>query len=87
MVVTTGGVLGEMTKLLERAFEQAARLPEEDQDALAEMLLADLESEERWAQAFAKSQDKLALLARDALREFEEGRTKPIADNSDFSHN
>jgi hypothetical protein len=76
-----------MTRLLERAFERAARLPEEDQDALAEMLLAELESEEQWSRAFAKSQDRLALLAREALAEFEEGKTKPIEENSDFSHN
>jgi len=37
-----------MTKLLEKAFEEASKLPEEDQDALAEMLLVDLSSEERW---------------------------------------
>ena len=36
-----------MTKLLEKAFEEASTLPEEDQDALAEMLLSDLASEER----------------------------------------
>jgi hypothetical protein len=76
-----------MTRPLERAFERAARLPEEDQDALAEMLLAELESEEEWSRAFAKSQDRLALLAREALAEFEEGKTKPIEENSDFSHN
>jgi hypothetical protein len=30
-----------VTRLLEKAFEQASKLPEEDQDALAEMLLND----------------------------------------------
>jgi hypothetical protein len=76
-----------MTKLLEKAFEDASRLPEEDQDVLAEMLLSDLASEERWAEAFAKSQDKLAVLAREALAEFNQGKTKLIEENSDFSHN
>jgi hypothetical protein len=61
-----------MTELLEKAFRQAGKLPEEDQDALAGILLADLASEERWTEAFARSQDKLALLAREALTEFEE---------------
>lgn len=76
-----------MTKLLEKAFEGASRLPEEDQNALAEMLLNDLASEERWAEAFAKSQDKLAVLAKEALAEFNQGKTKLIEENSDFSHN
>ena len=76
-----------MTRLLEKAFEEASKLPEEDQDALAEMLLNELASEERWAEAFAKSQDKLALLAKEALTEFEQGKTRLIEEDSDFSHN
>jgi len=76
-----------MTRLLEKAFEEASKLPEEDQDALAEMLLNELASEERWTEAFAKSQDKLALLAKEALSEYEQGKTKLIEEDSDFSHN
>ena len=76
-----------MTRLLERAFEEASKLPEEEQNALAEMLLNDLASEERWTEAFAKSQDKLSLLAKEALKEFKQGKTKLIEDDSDFSHN
>jgi len=38
-----------MTKLLEKAFEEAAKLPAGDQDSLAEWLLAEIESEERWS--------------------------------------
>ena len=76
-----------MTRLLEKAFEEASKLPEEDQDALAETLLNDLASEERWTEAFAKSQDKLALLAKEALIEFKQGKTKLIEEDSDFSHN
>ena len=75
-----------MTRLLEKAFEEAAKLPDEDQDALAEMLLNDLASEQRWAQAFVKSQDKLALLANEALTEFKQGKTKLIEEGCDFSH-
>jgi len=75
-----------MTKLLEKAFEDASRLPEEDQDALAEMLLLDLASEECWTEAFARSQDKLAIMAKKAQGEFTDGRTKPVDENSDFSH-
>ncbi|HWP44539.1 MAG TPA: hypothetical protein VNO14_14935 [Blastocatellia bacterium] len=75
-----------MTRLLEKAFEEASKLPEEDQDALAQELLDDLACEMRWAEAFAKSQDKLALLAKEALAEFNQGKTRLIEEGSDFSH-
>ena len=75
-----------MTKLLQKAFEEASRLPEEDQDSFAETLLGDLASEERWTEAFAKSQDKLAVLAKEALIEYRRGKTKLIEEDSDFSH-
>jgi hypothetical protein len=75
-----------MTRLLEKAFEEASKLPDEDQDALAQELLDDLASEMRWAEAFSKSQDKLALLAKEALNEFSQGKTRLIEEDSDFSH-
>lgn len=39
---------------------------------------AELESEERWSTAFAASQNELAALADEALREFAAGETKPL---------
>lgn len=57
-----------MTELLERAFAAAARLPDQEQDSVASFLLAELESERRWTEAFAASQDKLAALADEALK-------------------
>lgn len=47
-----------MTKLLERAVAEAARLPEEQQDAVAVRLLADLEAERAWDRAFAETTDE-----------------------------
>ncbi len=67
-----------MTELLEKAFAEAAKLPQEAQDLLARMLLDDLAAEERWDDAFAKSQDKLALLADEALAEYRDGKTKAL---------
>ena len=69
-----------MTKLLEKAFAEAAKLPKEEQDAVAAVILQELASEHRWAEAFAKSQDKLAALADEALAEFDRGETKPLSD-------
>jgi hypothetical protein len=67
-----------MTKLLEKAFAEASKLPPEEQDVLARMLLDDLASEELWKQSFARSQDGLARLAGEALAEYERGETKSL---------
>jgi hypothetical protein len=67
-----------MTKLLEKAFAEAANLPEEEQDRLARMLLEDFAAEEKWEGAFASSQEKLALLADEALVEFEKNNSETI---------
>jgi hypothetical protein len=67
-----------MTKMLEKAFKQASSLPAPDQDALAEWLLKELESETRWQELFAKSQDGLSRLAAEALDEHRRGKTKQL---------
>jgi hypothetical protein len=67
-----------MTKLLEKALGEVAKLPESEQDAVAAVLLEELASEQRWSESFAKSQDLLAKLAEKALAEHAAGRTKPL---------
>jgi len=67
-----------MTNLLGKALEEVAKLPASEQDAVAAILLEELASEQRWAASFAKSQDKLAKLAEEALAEYNAGRTKPL---------
>lgn len=67
-----------MTKLLEQAFAQAARLSAEEQDAFARFVLEELRSEAKWAQAFASSQDELASLAKEAAADYKAGRTRPL---------
>jgi hypothetical protein len=67
-----------MTKLLEKTFEEAAKLPDDDQDALAEAVLAELASEHRWDELFVASADVLSELAEEALAEHRAGRTKPL---------
>ena len=76
-----------MTQLLERAFTEASKLPEPEQDAVASFLLAELESEQRWARSFASSQEQLAQLADEALREFAAGETLPMDLKRDFPNN
>jgi hypothetical protein len=59
----------KMTQLLQNAFNEASRLPEMDQNALAKWLLEEIHSERRWEKAFAESEDVLERLADEALEE------------------
>ena len=67
-----------MTELLKKAFDAVSALPPERQNALAEMILAELEDEKRWDEAFAGSQDKLAALADEAIAEYGAAETRPM---------
>ena len=67
-----------MTKLLEEAFAKASKLPDQEQDALAAVILEELASERRWDQAFADSADLLAQLAEQALAEHQAGKTQML---------
>ena len=67
-----------MTQLLERAFTAASKLPEPEQDAVATLLLAELEAEQKWAHSFAASQDRLEQLADETLCKFAAGETIPV---------
>jgi hypothetical protein len=75
-----------MTELLERAFTEASKLPEKEQDAMAALLLEELSSEQRWEAAFAASQPQLSKMAQAALREFQDGETRPMDADRDFPH-
>ena len=67
-----------MTQLLKKAFDQAAQLPPEEQDALANWVLEEIASERRWDEAFRASADRLKALAEEALQEAREGRTEEL---------
>ncbi len=71
-----------MTDLLKKAFDAVSRLPEEEQNAVAEWLLAELSSEERWEARFAETQDALSVLAREALDEHKRGETRNLDPDS-----
>ena len=69
-----------MTQLLKEAFEKANTLPREEQDRFARFLLAELDSERRWAELFSssESEDLLEKMADEALSAHRSGRTKPL---------
>jgi len=68
----------QMTKLLEKAFEEASRLPEMDYHAFAKWVIDELQSERAWARTFAESEDVLDKLACEAIVEKRKGKTIPL---------
>ena len=67
-----------MTKLLEKAFTEASKLPDIEQNALAKWLLQELETERKWEESFAASEDILEQLADEALEACRQGKTTPL---------
>ena len=67
-----------MTKALEEVFRQVSKLPEAEQDALAEAIRAEIGAEKDWDNSFAGSLDVLVRLADEAIADHRAGRTKPI---------
>lgn len=69
-----------MTRLLEKAFQKASELAPDEQDEFARLMLAELESEERWANLFAhpNSETLLERLANEALEDHRAGKTTPL---------
>jgi hypothetical protein len=64
--------------LLEKALNEVAKLPPSEQDALAAILLAELASEKKWSEWFARSPDVLAKLAEEVLAEHGAGKPMPL---------
>lgn len=64
-----------MTTKLEKAISVLEGLPESEQDAAADWLFAELESERRWDDLFARSSDLLERMAAEALAEHRAGLT------------
>jgi len=67
-----------MTQALSTAVATAAQLPDEEQDALAAILLEEMESEERWSALFADSPNLLERMANEAIQDFQAGGVQPI---------
>ena len=67
-----------MTNILQQALTKLSQLPENQQEAIAYLILAEIEDEKKWAENFANSQDQLAQLADEAIAEFKEGKTRPL---------
>ena len=69
-----------MTKLLEKAFQEAQKLSESLQNHIAEQLLTDIENELKWQETLADPNinlDILTQMAQAALMEDQAGKTEP----------
>ncbi len=67
-----------MTELLEQALAKIKNLPDNEQDAIATIILEELEDKMKWEKVFADSQDMLAELAAEAMTEYQAGKTQEL---------
>jgi hypothetical protein len=68
-----------MTKLLEKAFQEAQRLSSDIQDEIAQQLLFDIENELKWQETLSdpnRNLDAILKMAEIALIEDKEGKTE-----------
>ncbi len=72
--------LSWMSNALDQVYARAKQLPEDEQESLAAILQAELESDAKWSALFAKHEDKLVELADKALEEHRAGRSRPMFD-------
>ena len=67
-----------MTQSLEKAILEIRKLPDEEQDAIAAVIMAELKSERQWDNAFENSRAELDQLAEEALKEYSDNKTEPL---------
>ncbi len=67
-----------MTELLERAIARLQALSESEQDAIAAMILEEIEDDRRWDESFSRSSNILAKLAASAMAEYHAGQTQEL---------
>lgn len=67
-----------MNTLLKKAFNKADSLPKDEKEAFAAFILEELKQEEKWAKLFKTSGDQLHEMAKEALSEYNKGKTKEL---------
>ena len=61
-----------------KALSKVYKLPPEEQNAIAAIILEELEDERQWQEVFAESQDKLAQLAHKVRADIKAGHIKKM---------
>ena len=67
-----------MLKLLEDAVSELRKLPDVEQEAIAALILAEIDDERRWDESFARSSDRLKALADRADEQVRNGRCRSV---------
>lgn len=67
-----------MTKLFQQVVGKVSQLPEEEQDAIARIVLDEMDSDKRWSDLFGRSPKTLSKLADEAWAEHERGESKAL---------
>jgi len=63
-----------VTQLLEQALAEIQKLPAAEQDAIASLILEEVADEQRWDEAFARSQEQLSKLTEKVRTDIRAGR-------------
>jgi hypothetical protein len=67
-----------MTKTLEQAIERLKQMPEDRQNSLAQLLLHEIDEDERWQHSTTRHADKLQGLVKDVLEAERRGECEPL---------
>ncbi len=67
-----------MTQLLEKVLTEVHKLPPEKQDAIAAVILEELEDAQLWDKTFSESENKLSQLAQKVRTDIKAGRIKKM---------
>ena len=62
--------------MLDQAVAEARKLPDEEQDSIAALILEEIEDDRRWEESFARSPEKLTALAARAEEQVRGGRCR-----------
>jgi hypothetical protein len=67
-----------MTNLLDEAYAAAKELPEDEQDAIGAVLLAEIDADRRWEELLAQPSDVIERMVDQALENHRLGKTFPL---------
>ena len=67
-----------MTTLLEQAVNKVKTLSDNEQNAIAALILEEIDDDFRWDKSFSSSQDRLAMLAEEATEEINAGKSEVL---------
>jgi hypothetical protein len=67
-----------MSNLLDEAYAAAKELPEEEQEAIGAVLLAEMDADRRWEELLSQPSDVIERMADKALENHRLGKTLPL---------